>query len=257
MLQPERGEKESGVDDQDQNGGEVRLRNQPAEDFTGLPDIDGARAHALPAIGARLVAGRDEGPAVRAHAAIVQSFYPYGYECASPIVANRAILVWGISLGKGVESKLYKAMTENSILFIAPEGKRGMKIQDALLEGMEGKVDFVRVESLFDALRTLQERSFDLIVVDLTLPDSDAIGAVKHLKQDAAGTPVIALCPSAERELGVSAVRNGAHDFFCHDDLDVAALRKSVVSALATGKGTRPAAGRTGGRMCGSRCGWR
>src|ERR1700729_3946716 len=108
-------------------------------------------------------------------------------------------------------------MTENSILFIATEGKRGMKIQDALLEGMDGKIDFLRVESLFDALRTLQERSFDLIVVDLKLPDSDPIGAVKHLKQDAASTPLIALCAIEDRELGVNAVRNGAHDFFCFE----------------------------------------
>jgi CheY-like chemotaxis protein len=127
-------------------------------------------------------------------------------------------------------------MTENSILFIATEGKRGMKIQDALLEGMDGKIDFLRVESLFDALRTLQERSFDLIVVDLKLPDSDPIGAVKHLKQDAASTPLIALCAIEDRELGVNAVRNGAHDFFCFEDLDAQAFRKSVANALASGE---------------------
>ena len=141
-----------------------------------------------------------------------------------------------VGFGVTVESKLVESHMENSILFIASEGKRGMKIQDALLEGMDGKVDFVRVESLFDALRMLQERSFDLIVVDLALPDSDGIGAVKHLKQDAPNTPLIALCRAEERELGVNAVRNGVHDFFCHEDLDVAAFRKSVASALASGE---------------------
>jgi CheY-like chemotaxis protein len=111
-----------------------------------------------------------------------------------------------------------------------------MKIQDALLEGAEAQFDFVRAESLFDALRTLQERSFDLIVADLALPDSEGLAAVKHLKQDAPQTPLIVLCLVAERELGVDAVRNGAHDFFCYEDLDPAGLRRSVSLALANGE---------------------
>jgi CheY-like chemotaxis protein len=127
-------------------------------------------------------------------------------------------------------------MTEHSILFIANEGKRGTKVQDALLEGIDGQVDFMRVESLFDALRTLQERSFDLIIADLTLPDSEGIATVKHLKQDAPQTPLIVLCLAAERELGIDAVRNGAHDFFCYEDLDAAGLRRSVNLALASGQ---------------------
>jgi CheY-like chemotaxis protein len=127
-------------------------------------------------------------------------------------------------------------MTDNSILFIATEGKRGMNIQDALLEGFDGKIDFTRVESLFDALRTLQERSFDLIVADLALPDSDGLSTVKHLKQDAPQTPLIVLCSVSERDLGVNAVRNGAHDFFCYEDLNAPNLRRSVNLALVQGE---------------------
>ncbi len=111
-----------------------------------------------------------------------------------------------------------------------------MKIQDALLEGVDNPPELVRVESLFDALRTLQERSFDVILADFPLPDSEGIAAVKSLKQDAALSPLIVLVPIAEREMGVNAVRNGAHDFFCHEDLDPVVLRRSVAQALANGE---------------------
>jgi CheY-like chemotaxis protein len=127
-------------------------------------------------------------------------------------------------------------MTENAILFIANEEKRATQIQDALQKSIAGQTEFTRVESLFDGLRNLQERSFDVIIADLSLPDSPGPTTVKHIKQDAAQTPLIVLCAAADRETGVSAVRHGAHDFFCYEDMDLANLSRSVNLAIATGE---------------------
>ena len=71
--QPSVREKEAGINDQDENRGEVRLRDQTTEHFAGLPDVDGARTHLVFAIGARAVARGDKGPAVRAHAAVIHA----------------------------------------------------------------------------------------------------------------------------------------------------------------------------------------
>jgi CheY-like chemotaxis protein len=133
-------------------------------------------------------------------------------------------------------------MTENSILFISGEEERGRSIQATLSEVAPGEGTgrqpaVTRVDSLFDGLRTLQDGSFDLIVADLNLPDSQGIQTVKHLRQDAPQTPVIVLCSTADREAGIAAVRLGAHDFFCHEELDPALLRRSVNSALSNGEG--------------------
>lgn len=125
-------------------------------------------------------------------------------------------------------------MSDHSILFITAEEERGSKIQAALAEGSAVPPSVTRVDSLFDALRTLQEGSFDLIVSDLVLPDSQGMATVKHLKQDAPQTPLIVLCASSDRETGVAAVRAGAHDFFCWDDPDWTALRRSVSLSLAS-----------------------
>lgn len=131
-------------------------------------------------------------------------------------------------------------MTEHSILLISGDEARGTAIQAAVSEGSQQGSDpafaFTRVESLFDGLRTLQEGSFDLIVAELNLTDSQGIQTVKHLRQDAPQTPVIVLCSIADRETGVAAVRSGAHDFFCHEEMDPALLRRSVSSALSSGE---------------------
>src|ERR1700722_14789129 len=97
----------------------------------------------------------------------------------------------------------------------------------------DGAIEWTRVEALFDGLRSLQERSFDLILSDLFLPDGQGLATVRHLKQHAPKTPLIVLCHATDRNTAVNAVRKGAHDFICYEELeDTAKLRRAVAGAL-------------------------
>jgi DNA-binding NarL/FixJ family response regulator len=130
-------------------------------------------------------------------------------------------------------------MPEYSILFIRPDDLPAEKIEHAMLEGFDGAIEWTRVEALFDGLRTLQERNFDLIISDLYLPDGQGLATVRHLNQQAPQTPVIVLCKAKDRDTAVNAVRKGAHDFFCYDDPDLSNLRRAVTGALQSGDGEK------------------
>jgi DNA-binding NarL/FixJ family response regulator len=130
-------------------------------------------------------------------------------------------------------------MPEYSILFIRPDENPAEKVERALLDGFDGEIEWTRVDALFDGLRSLQERSFDLIISDLFLPDGQGLATLHHLNQQAPQTPVIVLCSARDRETAVSAVRKGAHDFFCYDDPDVASLRRAVSGVLKNGDGAK------------------
>ena len=128
-------------------------------------------------------------------------------------------------------------MSEYSILYIRPDEQWGEKIEHALVDA--GVIEWTRVEALFDGLRSLQERSFDLIISDLFLPDGQGLATVRHLNQHAPRTPVIVLCHARDRDTAMNAVRKGAYDFFCYDDTDLANLRRAVTGALKSGDGER------------------
>jgi DNA-binding NarL/FixJ family response regulator len=130
-------------------------------------------------------------------------------------------------------------MNEYSILYIRPDEQSAQKIEHALADGFDGAIEWTRVEALFDGLRSLQERSFDLILSDLFLPDGQGLATVRHLNQHAPQTPVIVLCHTRDRDTAVNAVRKGAHDFFCYDDPDLASLRRAVSGLLKTGDGVK------------------
>lgn len=135
-------------------------------------------------------------------------------------------------------------MSERTVLFIGADRASGTKLMNTLKNGNSAApeglaetaigfdLDWVRVEALFDGLRELQERKFDLILSDLFLPDGQGLATLRHLQQHAPLTPVIALCHLQDRDTGVHAVRKGAYDFFCYEDLDTGNLRKSIASAM-------------------------
>jgi len=130
---------------------------------------------------------------------------------------------------------VYKKMREYSILFIRLEERPAEQIE-AAFAGIDGKVERVAVEALFDGLRILQERTFDLIISDLFLADSQGLATLRHLRQQAPKTPMIVLCPAKDRDTAMSAVRKGAHDFVCHEDLhDPENLRRAIAGALKSG----------------------
>lgn len=126
-------------------------------------------------------------------------------------------------------------MAETSILLISADRISGDKLEAALRGGDSEGLDLVRVDALFDGLRSLQERAFDIIVTDLYLPDGQGLATLRHLQQHAPATPAIVVCNSSDRETAIEAVRKGAYNFFLHEELDGPTLRKSISTAIRQG----------------------
>jgi len=70
-----------------------------------------------------------------------------------------------------------------------------------------------RVGSL-DAARSLLDRAvFDIVLVDLGLPDSDGLDTLRQVRRAAGDTPVVVLTGRSDDELGPRAIEEGAEDF--------------------------------------------
>ena len=123
-------------------------------------------------------------------------------------------------------------MRNYSILFIGTEEEWTRAIKNKLGPGCGEEVEIVRVDSLFVGLGALHTRNFDIVAVDLLLSDSQGLVTLQHLKQQAPGTPVIVLCHRKDRDMGVGAVREGAHNFFCYEEADAVSLSHSIGLAL-------------------------
>ena len=133
-------------------------------------------------------------------------------------------------------------MSGHSLLFISADTGTADKLEAVLRESDILTVECTRTEALFDGLRAIQDGAFDLILSELFLPDGQGLATLHHLQQHAPKTPVILLCHAQDRDIAVTAVRKGAHDFFCYEDLDTANFQRSILGAL-TSTGAQPGAG--------------
>ena len=89
--------------------------------------------------------------------------------------------------------------------------------------------------SLFEeALRMLAQESYDLILLDLHLPDGEGLDLIRQLKQQVPETPVVVLTGIEDETVAVAAILEGAQDCLTKSD------------ALSPSRQSRPGAANAG-----------
>ncbi len=86
-----------------------------------------------------------------------------------------------------------------------------------------------------EGLKSFQEGHFDLVLLDLSLPDTDGFEVAKQLLEENAQTPIILLSAYGTIEKAVQATKIGVYDFL-EKPLDRDRLLVTVRNALAHGR---------------------
>lgn len=76
-------------------------------------------------------------------------------------------------------------------------------------------VEFVltQVERLAESLRRLDDQPFDVVLLDLGLPDSQGLDTLKILHERAPDIPVLVLTALSDEKIAMDAMRSGAQDY--------------------------------------------
>lgn len=77
----------------------------------------------------------------------------------------------------------------------------------------EKKFHIVHADNLFSALEHLHEETFEIIILDLGLPDSVGLETVNRMKKYSLDIPIVVLTGNDDEEIGLKAVKSGAQDF--------------------------------------------
>lgn len=78
---------------------------------------------------------------------------------------------------------------------------------------------FHHVRRFDDALSVLEFNTFDVILLDLHLPDGEGISLIKRLKQRVPHTPIVVLTGQTEQSLVEEALQAGVQDYVIKSDL--------------------------------------
>lgn len=89
-----------------------------------------------------------------------------------------------------------------------------------------------QINNLAGAMQKLLDNKFDIIISDLSLPDSSGLTTFINLSVANSDTPIIILTGNKDESLGLEAVKNGALDFLNKNHLDSAVLKRSITYSL-------------------------
>ncbi len=82
------------------------------------------------------------------------------------------------------------------------------------------------------AIALLKQQTVDIILLDLSLPDSNGEQSIKQLKALNGLPPVIILTGLADKQTGINSLRLGVQDYLIKDDINGAVLQKSILYSI-------------------------
>jgi PAS domain S-box-containing protein len=115
-----------------------------------------------------------------------------------------------------------------SILLIEDNPGDARLIDIYLKESFEGIFTLMTADYLSKGLLLLEEHSFNIIILDLSLPDSDGLNTFKQIHERAPETPIIVLTGMEDEAMGINAMKLGAQDFLVKGRLEINNLKRSI-----------------------------
>lgn len=98
-------------------------------------------------------------------------------------------------------------------------------------------VQITRSERLDAALRTHEPDAFDVVLLDLSLPDSHWIETLGTMKDAWPAVPVVVLTGFDDTRLAGRSIEHGASAFLVKGKLDTDSLKRAIKEALADARG--------------------
>ena len=99
------------------------------------------------------------------------------------------------------------------ILLVEDSRADAFLLQESLAESELGGFDFTHVHCWRDALQCLRQKQFDLLLLDLSLPDITGRETFLRARAEAPHIPIVVLTGEANESLGLDAVRHGVQDY--------------------------------------------
>ena len=119
-----------------------------------------------------------------------------------------------------------------NILLIEDDLTEARLFEKILSEITKRQFNIFHVQCLQNGLKTLSEKKFDIILLDLSLPDSQGLDSLEPLIKVAPNLPIIVLTNTNDDQLALEAVRRGAQDYLVKRMLNVELLSRSIYYAI-------------------------
>ncbi|MBI2954678.1 MAG: response regulator [Chloroflexi bacterium] len=119
-----------------------------------------------------------------------------------------------------------------TVLLVEDNPSDARLVREMLVDVGAAQFELVHVEQLSDALESLAQESFDVVLLDLSLPDTHGMDTLVQMYTAYPGTPVVVLTGMSDVDLAVKALQEGAQDYLVKSRVDGNSLLRSIRYAV-------------------------
>ncbi len=125
------------------------------------------------------------------------------------------------------------------ILFVENNEKDVKLFNNCLAETGEDHFGLTCVGRLSDTIKHLDNGVYDIIIMDLSLPDSHGFNTFISVRMHAPNVPIILLTDIHDEDLAVKALQNGAQDYLMKGQVNGSLLSRSIRYAIERNNATQ------------------
>lgn len=118
------------------------------------------------------------------------------------------------------------------ILLIEDSPQEARLIQEEVSDLMDASFELTWVDRLSKGIEKLNEKKMDVILLDLTLPDSTGIETLFKIQAYEPKIPIIVLTRLYDEGIANEALKHGAQDYLFKGQIDASLLARSIRYAL-------------------------
>ncbi len=130
-----------------------------------------------------------------------------------------------------------------NVLLIEDNPQHAALLDQMLGEAMDERFQLIHRETVAEGMERFAQGGIDLILLDLSLPDSEGLDTFLRVYNEAGGTPVIVLSGIGDEALAVQTVGHGAQDYLVKGHVDRHWLVRSMQYALERQRARQELAG--------------
>ena len=115
-----------------------------------------------------------------------------------------------------------------TVLLIEDDPADAQLIMEILREESENAMEILHMDNLARGLEALAQGRIDVVLLDLTLPDSSGHNTFVKLHEHVSTIPVIVLTGMDDKEMAIRIVQEGAQDYLVKSLVDYTMLARSI-----------------------------
>lgn len=121
---------------------------------------------------------------------------------------------------------------QDRVLLIEDDPGDSRLVEEVLKKAGRNRYFLETASTLAEGLKKLSEQSFDVILLDLSLPDSFGVSTVDQVIQKAQEKAIIVLTGAKDEQLALEAGKKGAQDYLVKSEIPGGVLPRSIAYAI-------------------------